>query len=129
MCSMPDNWENLIVAISTSAPTGTLKFDDVSSNLMNEELRRKQVKENQGGEALTIVDRGRKIDKTRQGRSKSRGGSKTRRGRITCYHCGKLGHMKRECRIWKKEQKEQNSASSNKKSANTNEGAHCYSFR
>ena len=35
MCSMPDNWENLIVSISTSAPAGTLKFDDVSSNLMN----------------------------------------------------------------------------------------------
>ena len=30
--------------------------------------------------------------------------------------------MKRECRIWKKEQKEKNSASSNKKSFNTNKG-------
>ena len=38
MCSMLDNWENLIVSISTSAPAGTLKFDDVSSSLMNEEL-------------------------------------------------------------------------------------------
>ena len=43
MCSMPDSWENLIVSISTSAPAGTLNFDDVSSNLMNEELRRKLV--------------------------------------------------------------------------------------
>ena len=38
MCSMPDSWDNLMVAISTSAPAGTLKFDDVSSSLMNEEL-------------------------------------------------------------------------------------------
>jgi hypothetical protein len=38
MCSMPDNWENMIVAMSTSAPARTLKFDDVSNNLMNEEL-------------------------------------------------------------------------------------------
>ena len=30
--------------------------------------------------------------------------------------------MKRECRIWKKEQKEQKSTSSNQKSAKTNEG-------
>ena len=30
--------------------------------------------------------------------------------------------MKRECWIWKKEQKEQKSANSNQKSANTNEG-------
>jgi hypothetical protein len=35
---MSDNWENMIVAMSTSAPARTLKFDDVSNNLMNEEL-------------------------------------------------------------------------------------------
>ena len=78
--------------------------------------------ENQGGDALTIADHGRKIDRTRHGCSKSRGRSKSRRGRITFYHCGKPGHMKRECRIWKKEQKEQKSASPNQKSSNTNEG-------
>ena len=38
MCSMLDSWENLIVAMSTSTTIGTLKFDDVSSSLMNEEL-------------------------------------------------------------------------------------------
>ena len=37
MCSMPDSWENLVVAMSTSAPARTLKFDDVSNSLMNEE--------------------------------------------------------------------------------------------
>ena len=46
MCCMPDSWETLIVSISTSAPAGTLKFDDVSSSLMNEELRRKSVNKN-----------------------------------------------------------------------------------
>ena len=39
MCSILDNWENFRVAKSTSAPVGNLKFDDVSNNLMNEELR------------------------------------------------------------------------------------------
>ena len=38
MCSMPDNWENLIVAMSTLETTRTLKFDDASNSLMNEEL-------------------------------------------------------------------------------------------
>ena len=57
MCSMPNSWENLIVAISPSTPAGTLNFDNVSSNLMNEELRRKSILENQGGEALALVDR------------------------------------------------------------------------
>ena len=65
MCSMPDSWDNLMVAISTSAPAGTLKFDDVSSSLMNEELRWKSMIENHGGEALSIADRGRKMDRGR----------------------------------------------------------------
>ena len=46
MCSMPKSWENLIVAMSTSIAARTLKFDDVSSSLMNEELRRKSIVEN-----------------------------------------------------------------------------------
>ena len=37
MCSLLDCWENLIVAMSTSTPIWTLKFDDISSFLMNEE--------------------------------------------------------------------------------------------
>ena len=65
---MPDSWKNLIVAMSTSAPAGTLKFDDVSSSLMNEELRCKSIVENQGGEALALSDLGRRIDRGRQGR-------------------------------------------------------------
>lgn len=46
MCSMPDSWENLIVAIITLAPEGTLKFDNVGSSLMNEELQRKSISKN-----------------------------------------------------------------------------------
>ena len=67
MCSMSDNWENLIVAMRTSTTTGTLKFDDVSSSLMNDELRHKSIVENQGGEALALADCGRRMDRGRQG--------------------------------------------------------------
>ena len=67
MSSMLYNWENLIVAMSNSTTTGTLKFDDVNNNLMNEELRRKSVAENQEGDALALDDRGRRMDQGRQG--------------------------------------------------------------
>jgi hypothetical protein len=114
-----DNWENLIVAMSTSHTARTLKFDDVSNNLMNEELRHKSITENQGGEALTLADRGRKIDRGPSRVFKVKRQIKIRRGRLTCYHCGKPGHMKKECRIWKREQKDKKPA---KTSTNTNEG-------
>ena len=63
MCSMSDSWENLVVAMSTLATIGTLKFDDVSNNLMNEELRRKSITEIQGEEALALADCGRRMDR------------------------------------------------------------------
>ena len=46
MCFMIENWENSIVAMTTSSPIGTLNFDDVSSNLMNENLGHKLVTKN-----------------------------------------------------------------------------------
>jgi len=65
MCSMPENWENLIIAMSTSATTRALKFDDVNSTLMNEELQCKSIVENQGGEAIALADHGRRMDRGR----------------------------------------------------------------
>lgn len=43
MCSLLDCWENLIVAMSTLTPIWTLKFDDISSFLMKEELPHKSI--------------------------------------------------------------------------------------
>lgn len=62
MCSMPYSWENLIVVINTSAAEWTLKFDNVSSHLMNEELHCKSISENQGGESLALSGHGRNIE-------------------------------------------------------------------
>lgn len=42
--------------------------------------------------------------------------------RIICFHCGKPGHMKKECRFWKRGQKDQRPSNTNHKSSSTNEG-------
>ena len=38
LCSLPDSWDNLIVAIG-SASQATLKFDEIVSSLLLEEMR------------------------------------------------------------------------------------------
>ena len=71
----------------------------VRNNLFNEEIRRKDFLGNDT-HALAIVNRGRRKRKGPSGHNKSRGRSKSR-GKIKCYHCDKIGHMKRNYKILK----------------------------
>ena len=61
--------------------------------------------------ALAIENKGRSKSRGLSGHNKSKGRSKSR-GKIKCYYCGKIGHMKRNCKILKqggdKSQKQEN---------------------
>lgn len=41
LSSLPDSWETLVVSLSNSATDGKLTMSQVTSSLLNEELRRK----------------------------------------------------------------------------------------
>jgi transposase InsO family protein len=106
LSSLPDSWETLVVSLSNSAPSGVITMSMVKDSMFNEEARRKEQGISSQSEALVTEKRGRsKSRKPRKydSRDKSKGKSCSRSD-IKCFFCGKLGHMKRECRKFKKEQ-------------------------
>ena len=111
LSSLLDSWEILVVSVSNSAPEGKLTIAMVKDSLMNEEARRKELGTSSEIRAL-VTDKQERRGRSRNKGSydkfdrydKSRGRSKSRRRAIKCYYCDKPGHIKRECRIWMREQ-------------------------
>ena len=52
LCSLPNSWDNLVVAIG-SITKFTLKFEDIVSSLLSKEMRRKSM-ENHSIDALSV---------------------------------------------------------------------------
>jgi hypothetical protein len=103
LCSLPDSWDRLVVAIGSN--TTTVALEDMVASLLLEEMRRKNM---EGSNKDALVVRGRLIERDKgkfSGRKfKSKGRSKfpiqsTRR----CWKCGKFGHYKKDykSRRWK----------------------------
>ena len=70
LCSLPDSWDSLVIAIGSNATT--FHFDEIVSSLLKEEMRRKFM-ESQNGDALSVQGRSqnRNKNKSLSGRSKS----------------------------------------------------------
>jgi hypothetical protein len=75
LCSLLDSWDNLVVSIGSN--TTTLKFDEIVSSLLSEEMRKKNM---EGQSTNSLFARGHSQERNRSkfscGRSKSKGRSK-----------------------------------------------------
>jgi hypothetical protein len=128
LCSLPDSWDNLVVAIgSTTQPT--LKYEDVVASLLSEEMRRKSM-DGHSTDALFVRGRPqeRNPGKPSGWRSKSTGRSKSPGKSLRkCWKCGKTGHYKKDCRSKKVEKpKGSDSTSSTEVKPSTEEGGDVY---
>ena len=106
LSSLPDNWETLVVSLSNSTSNGVITVNMVKDNMFNEETRRKELGISSNTESL-VIERWRRSKSKKPSsdynRDKSKGKSKSRK-EIKCFYCGKSGHIKRECKKFRREQ-------------------------
>jgi hypothetical protein len=128
LCSLPDSWDNLVVAIGSTTQS-TLKYEDVVASLLSEEMRRKSM---DGHNTDALFVRGHTQDrnpgKPSGWRSKSTGRSKSPGKSLRkCWKCGKTGHYKKDCKSKKVEKpKGSDSTSSTEVKTSTEEGGDVY---
>ena len=94
------------MSISNSASNGVLTLDNVKNSMLNEETRIKT----SGidiSQVFVTENRGKSKSRGHIGHGRSPSQSKSR-FRGAWHHCGKEGHMKKNCRVWKREQMEGN---------------------
>ncbi|KAG5562285.1 hypothetical protein RHGRI_005121 [Rhododendron griersonianum] len=124
LSSLPESWKTLVVMISNSVPDGVVSMSQVTSSLLNEEMKRKST--GSYSKALVVKPRGRSRGRSpphthTHNRDQSRGSSRGRspsKQDIECHYCKKKGHMKWEC-IKLKFKEENHAKQGEKKQDNT----------
>ena len=85
-----------------------LKYDDIRDLILSEEVRRRDANIDNAQDQAFVMEnksKGRSRgpnDRKLNGRSQSRDRSQFKETR-ECCHCGKKGHLRRDCWHWKKE--------------------------
>ena len=109
LASLPNSWEAMRMAVSNSTRKSKLKYDDIQDLILSEEVRRRDANIDNAQDQAFVMEnksRGRRKgpnDRKFNGRSQSRDRSQFKETR-ECFHCGKNGHLRKDCWHWNKEQ-------------------------
>ncbi|GKV34500.1 hypothetical protein SLEP1_g42871 [Rubroshorea leprosula] len=99
--TLPESWESFRSTTINSSPGGQVTLEIAKNRIFEKEKRMRalEVFSQPDTQALVMENRGR--SKTREPRGRGgRSRSKSKSG-VKCYHCGQLGHMKRNCYLLK----------------------------
>jgi len=107
LCSLPSSYEHIVTTLTYGKET--IKVEEITAVLLAHNQRKQNAGESSSqGDSLYIKggqEHGRKQENDGYGKrnfiSKSRG-KKT----IQCYKCKQSGHMKKDCRTWRKQNDE-----------------------
>eukprot|EP00253_Pinus_taeda_P003620 PITA_03620 len=99
LCSLPKSWDHFVTSISLST-VDSLKFESDVGALLSEEVRRKPSTETTAPEAT--IARGRLRERGEKTRGSTRSKSKGKKCKEKCWHCNKIGHLKKDC--WKRKE-------------------------
>ncbi|VFR02734.1 unnamed protein product [Cuscuta campestris] len=103
---MPESWDTVVAAISSSRGSEKLRFDEIRDVVLSESIRKREMGDSSGS-ALSVDRRGRSKSKGQHqhGRSKSKNrGKSPNTSNISCWNCGDKGHFKADCKKPKKKQ-------------------------
>eukprot|EP00253_Pinus_taeda_P012633 PITA_12633 len=96
LCSLSESWDHFVTSISLST-ANSLKFESVVGALLSKEVRRKSSTETAAPKAM--IARGWSKEGGEKRRVSSRSKSKGKKCKAKCWHCNKIGHLKKHC--WK----------------------------
>ena len=80
LASLPESYGVLVTALEASSRSEVPKMEVVTERLLHEEQKQKE-KDSQESSSMALY------------------ASRLKKGMVKCYHCGKLGHLKRNCRL------------------------------
>ncbi|KAI9863868.1 MAG: hypothetical protein M1813_003520 [Trichoglossum hirsutum] len=107
--------------------TSDLTYDEAIKRLRHEELRCENVQEQSYSKAISVTTNRTKKDTNKNAKNSNKNSNKQEKT-CECYCCGKVGHIKKDCSIWKWQQKEKNGESNDNTNA-SNKASTAYNLK